>query len=48
MLDFTYKPIGGELTTSEETSEVEWVEKERVLDYIRRSVFKKCILIGGD
>ena len=34
MLDFTCKPIGGELTTSEETSEVEWVVKERVLDYI--------------
>ncbi|AZN40961.1 NUDIX hydrolase [Paenibacillus albus] len=34
MLDFTCKPIGGELCTSEETSEVQWVEKEKVLDLI--------------
>jgi len=34
MLDFTCQPVGGELTTSEETSEVKWVEKEYVLDYI--------------
>lgn len=34
MLDFICKPVGGELRTSNETSEVKWVEKNKVLDYI--------------
>lgn len=34
MLDFVCRPIGGALQTSEETSEVLWVQKEKVLDLI--------------
>jgi ADP-ribose pyrophosphatase len=34
MLDFVCRPIGGSLQTSEETSEVCWVQKEKVLDLI--------------
>ncbi len=31
MLDYVCKPIGGILSTSEETSEVQWVEKEKAM-----------------
>jgi 8-oxo-dGTP pyrophosphatase MutT (NUDIX family) len=34
MLDFICKPVGGTLQTSEETSEVGWYPKEKVLDMI--------------
>ncbi|GIP43036.1 NUDIX hydrolase [Paenibacillus sp. J45TS6] len=34
MFDFICKPVGGELRTSDETSEVKWVKKDKVLDYI--------------
>lgn len=34
MLDYVCKPISGELTTSIETSEVEWVNKDQVLELI--------------
>lgn len=34
MLDYVCKPIGGELCTSEETSESRWVAKDRVLEMI--------------
>ncbi|WP_336772735.1 NUDIX hydrolase [Paenibacillus sp. MMO-58] len=34
MLDFVCRPVGGSLQTSEETSEVCWVRKEKVLDLI--------------
>ena len=34
MLGFICKYIGGELQTSDETSEVIWVSKDKVLDYI--------------
>lgn len=34
MFDFICYPTGGELCTSEETSEVMWVAKEKVLDLI--------------
>lgn len=34
MFDFVGKPIGGVLSTSEETSESCWVQKERVLEFI--------------
>jgi len=34
MLDFVCEPIGGELRTSEETSECRWVEKDKVLDMV--------------
>lgn len=34
MLDFICKPVGGELRTSEETSEVLWLEKDKVLDVV--------------
>jgi 8-oxo-dGTP diphosphatase len=34
MLDYVCKPIGGELCTSEETSETRWVEKDKVLDMV--------------
>ncbi|WP_248930815.1 NUDIX hydrolase [Paenibacillus hamazuiensis] len=34
MFDFMCKPVGGELRTSEETSDCRWVQKEEVLDMI--------------
>lgn len=34
MMDFVCRPIGGELSTSEETSESCWIEKDKVLDMI--------------
>jgi len=32
--DYVCRPIGGQLATSEETSDSRWVAKERVLDFI--------------
>ncbi|MDQ1912632.1 NUDIX hydrolase [Paenibacillus sp. GD4] len=34
MLDFVCKPLGGELCTSEETSDCRWIEKDKVLDMV--------------
>ncbi|ASA20707.1 NUDIX hydrolase [Paenibacillus donghaensis] len=34
MLDFTCKPLGGELGTSDETSDSRWVDKNEVLELI--------------
>jgi hypothetical protein len=34
MFDFVCRAVGGELTTSDETSECRWVPRERALDYI--------------
>ncbi|TCP21482.1 ADP-ribose pyrophosphatase YjhB (NUDIX family) [Scopulibacillus darangshiensis] len=34
MFDFVCKPVGGELTTSDETSDSCWVSKEEVLDLV--------------
>lgn len=34
MFDFVCKAEGGELTTSDETSDCRWVPKDKVLDYI--------------
>lgn len=34
MMDYVCKPVGGELCTSDETSEVCWVPKDKVLDMI--------------
>ncbi|WP_152393643.1 NUDIX hydrolase [Paenibacillus guangzhouensis] len=34
ILDFICIPVGGELTTSEETSDCRWVKKDEVLDLI--------------
>lgn len=34
MFDFVCKPIGGQLATSEETSDSRWVNKNEVLDFI--------------
>lgn len=34
ILDFVCKPVGGELTVSEETTDSRWVAKDRVLDFI--------------
>jgi hypothetical protein len=34
MFDFVCKAVGGELSTSDETSECRWVPKENVLDLI--------------
>lgn len=35
MFDYICKPIGGQLSTSEETSDSRWVAKEAVLDLIQ-------------
>ncbi|KAA1184120.1 NUDIX hydrolase [Paenibacillus sp. B2(2019)] len=40
MFDFICKPVGGELCTSEETSEVMWVAKEKVLDWITQPAIR--------
>lgn len=34
MFDFICYPVGGELTTSDETSDSRWVSKEKVLDMV--------------
>ncbi|WP_139997529.1 NUDIX hydrolase [Paenibacillus paridis] len=34
MLDFICQPIGGSLAISEETSEVRWVDRDEVLEFI--------------
>ena len=34
MFDFVCEPIGGNLTTSDETSDSRWVSKEKVLDMV--------------
>jgi len=34
MFDFVCKPIGGELSTSDETSDSRWVSKEKVLEMV--------------
>lgn len=40
MFDFVCKPVGGELCTSEETSEVMWVSKDKVLSMITADAIK--------
>lgn len=40
MFDFVCKPIGGELCTSEETSEVKWVPRDEVLTMITADAIK--------
>ena len=51
MLDFMCKPVGGELCTSEETSEVLWFEKNKVLDVINtpaiRTRYQAYLDFGG-
>ncbi|MFD1206347.1 NUDIX hydrolase [Sporosarcina contaminans] len=43
MFDFACKPIGGELCTSEETSDVRWVPNENVLDIITSPAIRSRI-----
>ncbi|UQZ36276.1 ADP-ribose pyrophosphatase [Paenibacillus sp. PK3_47] len=38
IMDFTCKPVGGELGTSDETSDSRWVAKDQVLRYITSPV----------
>lgn len=40
MFDFVCKPVGGELTTSDETSDSRWVCKENVLDMVSASALR--------
>ncbi|KWX74380.1 ADP-ribose pyrophosphatase [Paenibacillus riograndensis] len=40
MFDFVCKAVGGELATSDETSESRWVPKEHVLDLITLSAIR--------
>ncbi|MCG3086437.1 NUDIX hydrolase [Sporosarcina cyprini] len=40
MMDFACNPIGGELCTSEETSDCRWVRKEQVLDYVTGPAYR--------
>ncbi|KRE24890.1 NUDIX hydrolase [Paenibacillus sp. Soil522] len=51
MLDFMCKPIGGELCTSEETSESYWFEKDKVLDMVAapaiRTRYQAYLDFGG-
>ena len=41
MLDFACKPIGGELGTSDETTDSRWIKKEKVLDFITTPAIRK-------
>lgn len=41
MLDYICKPVGGELTPSDETPEVEWVHKNEVLQWIDAPAIKE-------
>ncbi len=43
MFDFACKPVGGELTTSDETSDCKWVPKEEVLEYITQPAIRARI-----
>lgn len=43
MFDFACKPIGGELCTSDETSDCKWVAKEEVLEYITQPAIRARI-----
>ena len=51
MLDFMCKPVGGELCTSEEASEVLWFEKNKVLDVVTapaiRTRYQAYLDFGG-
>jgi len=51
MLDFMCKPVGGELCTSEETSESHWFEKDKVLDMVTapaiRTRYQAYLDFGG-
>ncbi|MDV2581786.1 NUDIX hydrolase [Alkalibacillus haloalkaliphilus] len=40
MFDFVCEPIGGELTTSDETTDSRWVPKNDVLDWIETSAIR--------
>ncbi|MGE7925042.1 NUDIX hydrolase [Viridibacillus arvi] len=40
MLDYRCKPVGGELATSEETSESCWVAKDKVMEYFTKTAFR--------
>lgn len=40
MMDFICKPVGGELCSSEETSEVSWIAKDIVLDMVTASAIR--------
>ena len=43
MFDFACKPVGGELSTSDETSDCKWVPKEEVLEYITQPAIRARI-----
>jgi len=43
MFDFACKPVGGELCTSEETSDCRWVPKNEVLEYITQPAIRARI-----
>lgn len=50
MLDYTCTAVGGQLSTSEETSDVRWVAKENVLDMIAAPAIRiryQAYLEGG-
>ncbi len=42
MLDYACRAVGGQLSTSEETSDVRWVAKEHVLDVIAAPAIRIC------
>ncbi|WP_262177140.1 NUDIX hydrolase [Saccharococcus sp. Marseille-Q5394] len=43
MFDFACKPVGGELCTSDETSDCKWVPKDEVLAYITQPAIRARI-----
>ncbi|MDI2588817.1 NUDIX hydrolase [Psychrobacillus sp. NEAU-3TGS] len=51
MMDFICKPLGGELATSEETSDSQWIAQEKVLDFLTapaiRTRFKAYLELDG-
>jgi 8-oxo-dGTP diphosphatase len=40
MLDYVCKPVGGELCSSEETTESRWVAKDKVLDMVTAPAYR--------
>lgn len=52
MFDFVCEPVGGELTTSDETSDSRWVSKDKVLDIVSapalRARYQAYLDFNGD
>jgi len=48
MLDFVCKPVGGQLSISDETTDSGWVSKEKVLDFITAPAIRTRFQVYSD